>query len=92
MPVPRDSEKGVLIEVHATPNARENSVEYNSGMLKVRVKEPPDKGKANKAVVKAVSKALGACELISGLTSRRKTLLIRGKRLTDIENLLKGQH
>jgi len=92
MPKARDSDKGVLIEAHVTPGARAASVEYDGEVLRVRVKEPPDKGKANKAVLKAVSKILGACEIISGYSSRKKTLLVLGKRLADVESLRKGQH
>ena len=48
--------------------------------LKVKVKAPPDKGKANKAVIKVLEKELklakGSIEITSGTTSSRKVIEI----------------
>ena len=48
--------------------------------LKVKVKAPPEKGKANKAVIKVLEKCLdlprGSIEISSGETSARKTIII----------------
>ena len=50
--------------------------------LKVKVKAPPDKGKANKAVIKTLEKTLelpkGSITIISGTTSTRKTIELDG--------------
>jgi hypothetical protein len=50
--------------------------------LKVKVKAPPDKGKANKAVIKTLEKTLelpkGSITIISGITSTRKTIELVG--------------
>ncbi len=51
-------------------------------MLKACVTQAPEKGKANKALIGLLAKALGLrkaqIELIAGETSRQKRLLIRG--------------
>ena len=51
-------------------------------MLRVRVSAVPDKGKANAAVVALLARALGvpksAVSVVSGETSRLKTLAIAG--------------
>jgi len=48
--------------------------------LKVKVKAPPDKGRANKAVIKVLEKTLeqpkGSIHISSGTTSSRKTIEI----------------
>ncbi len=48
--------------------------------LKVKVKAPPDKGKANKAVIKVLEKELkltkGSVKIASGTTSSRKVIEI----------------
>ena len=48
--------------------------------LKIKVKTPPDKGKANKAVIKVLEKTLslpkGSVNIDSGLTSCLKTINI----------------
>ena len=50
--------------------------------LKVKVKAPPEKGKANKAVIKVLEKCLdlskGSIEISSGETSTRKIIVING--------------
>lgn len=50
--------------------------------LAVKVTAPPDKGKANKAVIEVIAKAAAvpksAVQLLSGETDRNKTLLITG--------------
>ncbi len=51
------------------------------GVLKVRVRSPPEKGKANAALVKLLAKALGqpksAISVEKGTTQRIKTVRIR---------------
>ena len=66
-----------------TPKARRNSITgLHAGALKVAVTEPPDKGKANEAVIALLAKALGlapSCiELLAGHTSRDKQVAIKG--------------
>ncbi len=50
--------------------------------LAVKVTAPPDKGKANKAVIETIAKAVGlpksTFSLVSGETERHKTLLVTG--------------
>jgi uncharacterized protein len=74
VPRARASKDGVIFEVHVIPSSREESVRCVGGSLKVKVAAPADKGKANKAVVKALKPYFGACEIISGETCRNKTV------------------
>ncbi len=74
----------LLLRVRVTPNARANELgglyEGGDGMtaLAVRVTVPPEKGKANKALIALLAKALkkpkGALSVVSGETSRMKVL------------------
>lgn len=56
--------------------------------LKIKVKAPADKGKANKAVVSVIEKSLslqkGSVSIESGLTSSKKIISITGYDATDI--------
>ncbi|EPP35427.1 hypothetical protein CP10139811_1012 [Chlamydia ibidis] len=70
-----------ILEVKVTPKAKENKVlGFEGDVLKVRVTDPPDKGKANDAVVSVLAKALSLPKrdvtLVSGETSRRKKILL----------------
>ncbi len=74
--------EGVILPVRARAGAGKNAVRgQQQGRLKVAVTQAPEKGKANKAIVTQLAKALGikksAIELISGATDPRKKFLIR---------------
>lgn len=86
----RPARGGVLLDVHATPKAREDALTYEGGILKVKVREPPDKGKANKAVLKALKPVFGACELVGGQTSRHKTVLVKNASMEAVQASLRA--
>ena len=70
---------------------------YLEDTLRVKVKAQPEKGKANKAVIKVLAKSLelprGSIQVTSGITSSRKIIDILcnnddviNKKLDDIRN------
>ena len=64
------------IEIKVIPNSNVEAV-IEAEPLIVRVKEPPTKGKANKAVVKLLSEYFNAnVRIVSGTKSRRKVVEI----------------
>ncbi len=73
-----------------------SSKDYIAGWLedtlKVKVKAPPEKGKANKAVIKVLEKNLdlakGSIDIISGSTACRKTIEINCNDETRINKKL----
>jgi len=75
---------GVLfLPVRVQPKASaEGVVGEHGGALKVKVTEPPEKGKANKALKKLLADKLGippsSVELVRGETSRDKLFAIKG--------------
>jgi uncharacterized protein (TIGR00251 family) len=80
--------EGCVLPVRAQPGARRVGVQgEQAGALKIAVAAPPEDGRANTALIEALSKALkikrSQVELIGGQTSRAKRFLIRG--LTRIE-------
>ena len=73
---------GVLIPVKAMPGSRSNAVRgTQDGVLKIAVTQVAEKGKANNAIRDVLAKTLGVrkshVEIVGGLTSTRKTFLIR---------------
>lgn len=80
--------EGVLLFLRVTPNAGRDSLDGieirddASIVLRVRVSAVPDKGKANAAVIALLAKALrlpkSAMTLVSGETSRHKSVLVSG--------------
>ncbi len=74
--------QGTILPVRAQPGARRNEIRgEQDGALKVCVTQSPERGKANKALIALLSKALGVrksqLELIAGETSQQKRFLVR---------------
>jgi len=75
------------------PKGRKNSlVKVENGRLKIKVTQPPEGGKANKAVLKILSKELkipvSSFEIIKGINSRIKVILINHQNIDEIEKKL----
>jgi len=76
------TDAGTYLVVYVQPGAKRSGViGEHDGALKLRVASPPEKGKANEAVIETIAEYLGVrprdIELVAGMTSRRKTLLIQ---------------
>jgi len=76
---------GGELTVKVTPNAGENSISLPveggpAGILLIRVTATPENGKANAAVLKLLSKALGlpktSLEIVRGNNARTKVIAI----------------
>jgi len=79
----REHANGCILSVRAQPGARRDAiVGEHAGMLKVAVSAPPDKGRANEAIIEVLAEALGIkrsqIELVTGATSRQKEFLLHG--------------
>ncbi len=66
---------GARLNVRVTPKAARNLVKLEDGLLRVSVTTVPQGGKANAAVVKLLSKALGI--------PKSKLMLVRGDTARD---------
>jgi len=73
--------EGAILPVRAHAAARRNEIKgQRAGSLQISVTQPPEKGKANKAIIGLLAASLGLrksqIELVSGETSPRKRFLI----------------
>ncbi len=71
----------LVFDVKVVPRAgRFGWMMNKTGQLKCYLKSPPEKGKANKELIKSVAKALGISQnmvmIIAGKTGRRKKIKI----------------
>ena len=78
----REVEDGIVVSVKVQPNAsNDRVVGEHADQLKIAVTVAPEKGKANKAVIKVLSRFLDVkssdIEILSGETSRDKKVFIR---------------
>jgi hypothetical protein len=77
------TENGIRITIEVAPNAKETGILLErDGTITMRVHAPPVKGKANREIVKWLSKKLGMpsshIRIIAGLRSDPKTIEIIG--------------
>jgi uncharacterized protein (TIGR00251 family) len=78
------------LKLRVSPGARRPGLGGRHGdAWKVRVSAPPEDGRANDAVLALLSDALGVpratVELVSGHSSRDKTVVLRGLAQADAE-------
>jgi uncharacterized protein (TIGR00251 family) len=84
----RQSREVNLLSIRVTPKSARDEVwglhtaADGTVSLAVKVSAPPDKGKANKAVIEALAEAFGlpksAFAIVSGETSRHKVVSVAG--------------
>jgi uncharacterized protein (TIGR00251 family) len=84
----REGRDCLLVDLRLQPGASRASIEglavLDDGVsvLKVRVTEPPEDGKANAALIRLLAKAWqlpkSSLSLVAGHTNRRKTLAVAG--------------
>ncbi len=88
-----ETENFVEFDVLAHPKARINAITgLHDRAVKISVTAPPDKGRANTAIVKLLSKLLkipvSSVALVSGASSRRKRVRIEGLKPESIYKLV----
>ena len=86
----RASLDGVEVAVHVQPRSKKNEISGIHGeSLKLRVTAPPVDDAANQAVKEYFARLLGIpksrVQILSGLRSREKAILIRGVSLSQVQ-------
>ena len=85
----RDSSDGCTLPVRVHPGARRNAITgVHDGALKVSLTTPPTDGRANQALIAFLAGELriprARVTLLTGATSRSKTLRIAGFNATQL--------
>jgi hypothetical protein len=85
----RDVADGCTLAVRVNPGARKNSVTgIHADAVKIALTSPPVEGKANEALIAFLAEALrlpqARIAIVSGITSRAKTLRITGKSAAEV--------
>ena len=83
MVLTRDTPEGLIVNVRVVPRSdRDEVVGVHGESLKIRINAPPIDGKANDRLVRFLSAQLdipvSGIQIIRGLTSREKQLLVAG--------------
>ena len=85
----KETKDGTIITVYVKPNSGKFKIERDGDEIVVYATEEPEKGKVNKEIIKEASDFFGnKVEIVSGLTSKQKILLLRGATKEQIEGAL----
>lgn len=75
-----ETKDGIIVNIDVTPNASKFAISgYNSWRerIEIRITALPQKGKANKEIIKQISKITGKkVDIVSGQKSHQKTIKI----------------
>lgn len=89
----REKGDGIVIPIKVQPNSSQERIigEYGK-QLKVAVSVPPEKGKANNAIVKTIAKWLNRkvsdIEIVAGKRSKEKEIFVNNMMKKDFETLI----
>lgn len=83
------------LQIKVIPSSsRDGIAGWLEGVLKIKVQAPPEKGKANKAVIRLLEKTLelpaGSIKITSGTTSTRKVVEINTADDVQVDKKLAG--
>jgi uncharacterized protein len=86
-----ETKKGVIFKIRVQPrSSKQELAGIQDDALKLRIKAPPVDGKANEECIRFLSELFdvkkSCISIISGLTSRGKTVSIEGLKKKDIES------
>jgi hypothetical protein len=85
----KETKEGIVLSIFVKPNSPKFKIELDSGEVVVYATEEPEKGKVNKEIMKEAGKLLGfRVEIVSGLTSKQKVLLLRDASKAQVETAL----
>jgi uncharacterized protein len=88
-----ETKDGTVIEVSVKPNQPKFNVKIDGDEIIIFCTEEPVKGKVNKELIKDLSKLFHAeIEIISGLTSKPKRILIKNISKNEAETLLRTEN
>jgi uncharacterized protein len=87
----KETGKDLILDVYVRPRSREFKIVVEADEIVVHCREEPVGGRVNRELVKELSRFLGRrVELVSGVSSRQKRLLVRDALKSEVESALSG--
>ena len=89
-----ENEEGVFLKVLVNPSSRSNDfvAAYSKQEIVLNLSSPARDGKANKELIKQLSKLVGTpsidVTIVSGHKGREKTVFISGRTIKELETAL----
>jgi uncharacterized protein (TIGR00251 family) len=91
-----DGKYGAALTVRVTPRARKSEFGgvMEDGTVRIRIQEPPVEGKANRALIRFLSKVLGIrrnqIEIVAGQKGLDKIVAVEAMTAQEVENRIQG--
>lgn len=80
----------VILKIFVKPNSPKFKISFDKDEIVIYSTEEPVKGRVNKEIVKELSKIFNhKVEIISGLTSKQKVLLLKNVKKETVEVAIK---
>ncbi len=80
---------GVVVAIFVKPNSKQFQLRVEGDELVVLCRESPVKGRVNKELIKELSRIFKKrVEIVAGLTSRQKKVLIKGINMDEANAIL----
>ena len=84
-----ETKEGIIIEIFVKPNSPKFEIDIEGDEIIAHCTEEPIKGKVNKELVKNLTKLFHKkVDLVLGVASKEKKMLIRDAKKQEIEQLL----
>lgn len=81
--------EGILIKAIVKPRSNNFKIEQEENNLLIYCRNPPEKGKTNKELMKELPKLFGhEVFIVSGLTRKEKIILVKGAKSEELKLLL----
>ncbi|MCL2359351.1 MAG: DUF167 family protein [Nitrososphaerota archaeon] len=88
----KETDQGIIITIFVKPNSSKFKIERSNEEIVVHATEEPEKGKVNREILKEFTKLFHTqVELISGITSKEKKLLIKDIDKNDLDKTLPSE-
>ena len=87
----RETGNDIILDVYVKPRCKEFKILVEADEIVVHCREEPVGGRVNRELVNELSRRLGRrVELVSGVSSRQKRLLVRDVVKSEVESALRG--
>jgi len=82
---------GTILKIFVKPSSPKFKIEFDDKEIVVYSTEEPIKGKVNKEIVKELTKLFDSkVEIVSGLTSKQKVLLLKDAKKETIDSTVRS--
>ena len=76
-----NNKKAIKFKIKVSANSRENTIDFQEEIIKIKIKAPAIEGKANKAIIEYLGKTIGVAKtkikILNGEKSSIKTIQVQ---------------